>query len=82
VSNNKTNTSETYDLRTLRVPSASAQKFMPRKSLQYSETYSSGEWSGKIFKLDVSLSGLEKELAKVFLHCPANVQTLSPPKIN
>jgi hypothetical protein len=70
VSDNKSNTSEQYDVRTLRVPSDKARKFVPKRNLRYGETYNSGEWNGKSFEVNLSLTGLEEGLSKVFSHCP------------
>ncbi len=74
VSDNTSNTSEQYDVRTLRVPSEKAMRFVPKQSLRYSETYSSGEWSGKSFEVEISLTGLEAGLGRVFRHCPAEAE--------
>ncbi len=70
VSDKASNTSEKYDLRTLRVPASKAKKFVPQKSLRYSETYTAGEWSENSFMLDISLAGLQAGLSKVFSYCP------------
>jgi hypothetical protein len=74
VSDKASNTSEKYDLRTLRVPASSAKKFVPQKSLRYSETYTAGEWSEKSFMLDISLTGLQAGMSKVFSYCPPGLK--------
>jgi hypothetical protein len=68
-SNNENNTNPRIDYRGEALPLETVMNSVPKRSLEFKESYVSEKWSGKSFVTKVSIAGLDASLADLRRRC-------------